>query len=161
YRRTSARCSRGVCGILPYVPETIHYEKRDRLAFIILSRPDAKNAIDQAMHEELCRAWADFRDDPTVDVAILTGAGDAFCAAPDLKGWVPPNSADAPPRRVREIVALGIGGITCGMHRIEKPMIAAVNGWALAAGFELALACDLRVASERARFGSFEARRGF
>lgn len=141
--------------------ETIRYEKRDRIAHVTLNRPDAKNAIDMAMHEELCRVWADFRDDPAVDVAILAGAGDAFCAGADLKTWVPANYVDATPSRVREIVELGFGGITRGLHRITKPIIAAVNGWALAAGLELALACDIRVASDRAMFGSFEARRGF
>jgi enoyl-CoA hydratase/carnithine racemase len=143
------------------VIETIRYDKRERLAFVTLNRPDARNAIDPAMHEELCRVWADFRDDDEVDVAILTGAGDAFCAGADLRTFAPQNFIDATPARVREIVDLGIGGITRGMHRITKPIIAAVDGWALAAGLELALACDLRVASDRAMFGSFEARRGF
>jgi len=141
--------------------DTIRYQKRDRIAFVTLSRPEAKNAIDPAMHDELCRIWADFRDDDAVDVAILTGEGDAFCAGADLRTFVPVNYVDATPARVREIVNLGIGGLTRGMHRISKPVIAAVNGWALAAGLELALACDLRVASDRAMFGSFEARRGF
>jgi len=58
-------------------------------------------------------------------------------------------------------VATGLGGLTRGLHRIPKPVIAAVNGWALAGGLETALACDIRIASERAMFGSFEARRGY
>ena len=62
---------------------------------------------------------------------------------------------------MREIVELGLNGFTRGMHRIPKPIVGAVNGWALAGGFETALACDIRIASERAMFGSFEARRGF
>ena len=58
-------------------------------------------------------------------------------------------------------MATGLGGLTRGLHRIYKPVIAAVNGWALAGGLETALACDIRIASERAMFGSFEARRGY
>ena len=107
-------------------------------------------------------AWADFAADDSVDVAILTGAGDeAFCAGADLKAYIPPIIAGGRPDDVREIVELGLNGFTRGMHRIPKPIIGAVNGWALAGGFETALACDIRIASERAMFGSFEARRGF
>lgn len=138
------------------------YEKRDRIAYVTINRPEAMNAIDLETHELLWQTWHDFRDDDGVDVAILTGAGDeAFCAGADLKTFVPSwiEQADAsfPRRQIKD----GLGGITRGLHRIAKPIIAAVNGWALAGGLETALACDIRIASERARFGSFEVRRGF
>jgi enoyl-CoA hydratase/carnithine racemase len=137
----------------------LQYEKRDRIAYLTLNRPEAKNAIDPELHQLLCEAWADFRDDDALDVAILTGAGDAFCAGADLKTYIPPIIRGE--RSIREIVDLGFGGLTRGLHRIRKPIIGAVNGWALAGGLETALACDIRVASERAMFGSFEARRGY
>src|SRR3954465_1394432 len=137
------------------------YEKRDRVAYVTINRPEARNAVDPETHELLWKTWEDFRDDDAVDVAILTGSGDAFSAGADLKTFIPPWIEDATPQKVRDNVATGLGGLTRGLHRINKPTIAAVNGWALAGGLELALACDLRVASQRATFGSFEARRGF
>src|SRR5918998_5966864 len=137
------------------------YEKRDRIAYVTINRPEAKNAIDPDVHRLLWETWEDFRDDDAVDVAILTGAGDAFCAGADLKTYIPPWIQEATPRQVRDNVATGLGGLTRGLHRMPKPTIAAVNGWALAGGLELALAFDIRVASERAMFGSFEARRGY
>jgi enoyl-CoA hydratase/carnithine racemase len=136
------------------------YETKDRIAYVTLNRPGQKNAIDREMHELLVEVWKDFCDDESADVAILTGAGDAFCAGMDLKTFVP-EYVGAKVDQIRKLLPLGLGGITRGLHRIHKPVIAAVNGWALAAGFELALAADIRVASENAKFGSFEARRGF
>jgi enoyl-CoA hydratase/carnithine racemase len=137
------------------------YEKVDRVARVTLNRPEAKNAVDPETHDLLWQIWEDFAADDSLDVAILTGAGDAFCAGADLKTFIPPWIRDATPRKVRDNVHTGFGGITRGLHRIYKPIVAAVNGWALAGGLELALACDIRIASERARFGSFEARRGY
>ena len=140
----------------------VQYEKRDRIAYVTINRPEARNAIDPDVHRLMIETWADFRDDDSLDVAILTGAGDdAFCAGADLKTYIPPIMQDASPAEIREIVELGLNGFTRGMHRIYKPIVAAVNGWALAGGLETALACDIRIASERAMFGSFEARRGF
>ena len=136
------------------------YEVRDRIAHITLNRPAARNAMDGEMDSLLWRSFARFRDDDEVDVAIVTGAGEAFCAGADLKTLIPARMNQSA-WWVRQNAARGLGGITRGLHDIRKPLIAAVNGWALAAGFELALACDIRIASEQAQLGSFEARRGF
>jgi enoyl-CoA hydratase len=128
---------------------TVLYDKRDRIAYVTINRPQARNAIDPETHEALCATWVDFRDDDAVDVAILTGAGDeAFCAGADLKaiGTLDPAAPGGP----------------LGFTRLAspKPTIAAVSGWCLAGGFELALWCDLRVAAPSARFGFTERRFG-
>lgn len=138
----------------------VEYEKRDRIAYVRLNRPEAKNAINPEVHARLWEVWRDFRDDDAVDVAIITGTGDAFCAGADLKSYMT-RWPGATSEQVRANVADGLGGLTRGLHRIPKPVIGAINGWALAGGFETALACDIRIASENAKFGSFEARRGF
>src|SRR3954467_11757044 len=135
------------------------YEKRDRIAYVTFNRPEARNAIDPEMQELLVETWTDFSQDDSVDVAIVTGAGDAFCAGADLKTYIPPIIRGERP--IRDIVDLGFGGFTRGLHKIRNPIIGAVNGWALAGGLEQAMACDIRIASERAMFGSFEARRGY
>ena len=137
------------------------YEKRDRIAYVTINRPEARNAVIPEVHRAMIAAWADFDADDELDVAILTGAGDAFCAGADLKEYIPPIIADAGTDDIREIVELGLNGFTRGMHRIYKPIVGAINGWALAGGLETALACDIRITSDREMFGSFEARRGF
>ena len=140
--------------------DKVIYEKKGEVAYITLNRPEVKNAIDLDVHHRLREVWTDFRDDPVLRVAILTGSGDAFCAGADLKTHVP-EWADAGPALGREKLADGFaGGITRGLHRLYKPIVAACNGWVLGGGLELALACDIRIASERAQFGSFELRRG-
>ncbi len=136
------------------------YEKRDRIAYVTLNRPDALNSLDDELNGELWEVWSDFARDEAVDVAILTGAGKAFSAGADLKTFIP-KWEKANMLELRRNVATGIGGgLTRGQHRITKPIIAAVNGHAIGGGFELALACDIRIASEKARFGVFEVRFG-
>ncbi|MER3419492.1 MAG: enoyl-CoA hydratase [Chloroflexota bacterium] len=133
----------------------IQYEKSGRIATITINRPEALNAIDPTTNAELVAAWADFRDDPEMWVGILTGAGDrAFCAGADLKELIPALTEQA---RRGELHAFNFGGITRGFQT-WKPIIAAINGFALAGGTELALACDIRIASETARFGQPEVR---
>ncbi|OHV05905.1 enoyl-CoA hydratase/isomerase family protein [Mycobacterium talmoniae] len=134
--------------------DTIGYTKDNRVALITLNRPAARNAIDPAMDQRLRDVWVDFRDDNAVDVAVLTGTGTAFCAGADRNSWFT-QWLDADPARVRRNArGVGFGGLTRGLHRIRKPVIGAINGWALGAGLELALACDIRIASERAMFGA-------
>ena len=136
------------------------YEKRDRVAYVTLNRPTALNALDDALNDELWLIWQDFEQDPSVDVAILTGTGKAFCAGADLKTFIP-KWEKATLLDARKNAARGIGGgLTRGQHRITKPVICAINGHAIGGGFELALACDIRIASESAKFGVFEVRQG-
>jgi enoyl-CoA hydratase len=136
------------------------YEKRDRIGYVTLNRPEAMNALDDGLNDALWDVWADFNSDESVDVAIVTGAGKAFCSGADLKTFLP-KWERATMLDVRRNASRGIGGgITRGQHRITKPVIAAVNGFAIGGGFELALACDIRIASEKAKFGVFEVRYG-
>lgn len=137
------------------------FEKRKRIAYITLNRADALNALDDDLNSELYAVWEEFSEDDSLDVAILTGAGKSFCSGADLKTFIPKwekaNMLDV--RRNADAPGIG-GGITRGQHRIYKPIIAAINGYAIGGGFELALACDIRIASEKAKFGVFEVRYG-
>ena len=133
----------------------IVYEKKGRIAYVTIDRPDALNAIDPETNDELTAAWNDFKDDPDVWVGIFTGAGEkAFCAGADLKALIPHLTSLA---RQGRLSSFSLGGITRNFD-CWKPIIAAVNGHALAGGLELVLACDLRIAAEHARFGQPEVR---
>lgn len=139
--------------------EKLIYTKQDGIAYLTLDRAEALNALDDALNEELATAWEDFDADPDIDVAILTGAGRAFCAGADLKSFIPAWQ-DATLFEARRNAAQGIGGGLTRGRKVGKPVIAAINGYAIGGGFELALACDIRIAADNASFGVFEVRHG-
>jgi enoyl-CoA hydratase/carnithine racemase len=132
--------------------EFVRYEKRDRVAWVTINRPEVMNALHPPANEELSRVWDDVAADPDVWVAVLTGAGDrAFSAGNDLK-WTAEHGVPRMPKG-------GFGGITT-RDDLWKPLIAAVNGVALGGGLEIALACDIVVAADGARLGLPEPRVG-
>ncbi len=132
----------------------ILYEKRGRVAYITINRPEVRNAVDPETLQELSDAWIDFRDDDNLWIGVLTGAGNqSFSAGADLKTLIPRLTGVIPGSG--ETILGGFGGITRGFE-CWKPMIAAINGHCFAGGFEMMLACDLRIASENAVFGLTE-----
>jgi enoyl-CoA hydratase len=130
-------------------PELLLVDDREGIRTITINRPEVKNALDGAAARALAAAVDELDDDDELRVGVLTGAGGAFCAGMDLKAFL---RGDKP-----SIEGRGFGGITTTPPR--KPLIAAVEGWALAGGFELMLACDLVVAGEGSKFGVPEVKR--
>lgn len=141
--------------------DAVQYERSGNVAIVTINRPERRNALGMAVKEGLVSIFAEIRADVDVRAVVLTGAGDrAFCAGNDLK-------------EVTERAARRRGGVGADFGSLEepvpssmvvfetyKPVIAAVNGFALAGGCEIAMACDIRIASENAQFGMPEAKRG-
>jgi len=133
---------------------TVLYEKRNRVAYITINRPEVMNCVDPPTAQALVEAWEDFRDDGETYVAVMTGAGDkAFCAGFDLKEI---GRARLPrsPNEIRRFIYghPGFMGYTRKAD-IFKPIIAAVNGYCFAGGLETALCADIRIAAAHAEFG--------
>lgn len=132
--------------------DNIIYEKKDAVATLTINRESALNSIDAKTSSEMYRAWEDFRDDPEMRVAILTGVGEkSFSTGMDLVATAKGENQFEGGRPVP------FGGFTKRMP-IYKPIIAAINGFCLAGGMELALTCDIRICTPEARFGLPEVR---
>jgi dehydration protein DpgD len=132
------------------------YDKRDHVAYVTLNRPERMNALDAHSHAELIEVFDDFERDDDAWLAIVTGAGDrAFCAGNDLKATAQASANG----EARVGPGTRFAAITRG-YDCPKPLIAAVNGVAAGGGFEIALACDVVIAADTARFGLPEPRVG-
>lgn len=141
--------------------ETITLEKQDGIGTVTLNRPQRLNAWTPTMGAELADAFRDVDSDPAVRVAVLTGAGRAFCAGADMEffaaqvaagGGTQTSGATAGPSRVEEFPRL--------MRGLSKPVIAAINGYALGVGCTMSLLCDIRIAAAEAKLGFLFPRMG-
>ena len=130
----------------------VKYErKKSRIALITLNRPEKRNPLTPKLREELIEALKEAERDEQIDVIILTGAGKAFCAGGDIEKFVKRiKEEDQPKKRGTSIDRFGAWGVE--IAKIDKPIIAAINGVSAGAGISIALLCDLRIASGQAKF---------
>ena len=131
----------------PWTLRDVKLEVKGPIATITMNRPEAMNALNEKVLRELKWAMAQVRDDPNVRAVIITGEGPAFVAGADIRAMMAKNLVE-----IREFTQFG-HGVLKDIETMEKPVIAAINGFALGGGLELALACDIRLASTEARMG--------
>jgi enoyl-CoA hydratase/carnithine racemase len=138
--------------------EHLTFERRGQTAVVTMNRPEAKNALSLPMLVGMADAWVEIDSTDDIRCAILTGAGGTFCTGMDLKATGGPD-AEKYQHRMAEDPDLHWKALL-RHYNLKKPLIAAVEGWAVAGGTEILQATDIRVAGEGAKFGVFEARRG-
>ncbi|MBA4179430.1 MAG: enoyl-CoA hydratase [Anaerolinea sp.] len=140
------------------MPE-LNYELSDHIATVTLNRPEAMNALTRSLYGELEQAFRDAHRDPEVRCVILTGAGRAFCSGDDVKQIMLGEQRDETVQRLRDVRPRTTPAAAAVLE-CDKPVIAAVNGPAVGWGMDLTLFCDIRIASDRARFGELFIKRG-
>jgi enoyl-CoA hydratase/carnithine racemase len=135
--------------------ETVRVENNEAVTTVILDRPETRNAVDRPIADALCAAFIAFEQDPEARVAVLWGAGGTFCSGADLKAMAEGrgNRLCVPSKHPEALARDAPMGPT--RMSLSKPVIAAVSGYAVAGGLELALWCDLRVVEQEAVFGVF------
>jgi len=131
----------------PWLLRDVKLEIKDEIATIIMCRPEAMNALNEKVLHELKETITQLKDDSSVRAVIITGEGPAFVAGADIRAMLSKNR-----KEIRKFTSFG-QGVMNDIENLEKPVIAAINGYALGGGLELALACDIRLASTEARMG--------
>lgn len=134
--------------------ENLIYEVKEGIAYVTVNRPKSMNALSNEVLDELYAAFTAVNDDPEVQIAILTGEGKAFVAGADISQMVNLSTLEG-----RAMMIKG-QNVMNHIESIDKPVIGAINGFALGGGCELAMACDMRIASEKAKFGQPEVNLG-
>ena len=130
------------------------YEVKDGIAYVTVNRPKSLNALSNEVLNELYAAFTAVNDDPEVQIAILTGEGKAFVAGADISEMVNLTTLEGRAMMIKGQNVMNL------IESIDKPVIGAINGFALGGGCELAMACDMRIASEKAKFGQPEVNLG-
>ena len=130
----------------------VDFEREGHVAYITLNRPEAMNALDPESVVRLAEIWSEVRNDPDIRVSVLSGAGEkSFCTGTDMKKTPPPKECMA-------AIYFRNGQPIIPHMKMWKPIIAAINGYAVGGGLEMALACDIRICSAKAKFGLTEAK---